>query len=214
MEITITTELNYGIFVNFILKKLFNIIEKMNHEQIISKVETIPKIIKFAWEYQFNENLCLLIDPKGYKIFVNQNNELKKYEDIYLKEGFENFKYSEIEEKLFELSNSKIINMNYKELFLASSFDMVLGEYKNNFKSIKLIDICKNRIDYSITNYFYHNKHCNLLDKKYEEFRIFFFGLNKLLKENPSLKGYFPQFMKERKNISLKLLECQDDEMD
>ena len=100
---------------------------------------------------------------------------------IYILKGFENFKYSEIEEKLFELSNSKIINMNYKELFLASSFDMVLGEYKNNFKSIKLIDICKNRIDYSIINYFYHNKHCNLLDKKYEEFRIIFFGLNKLL---------------------------------
>ena len=214
VETTITTELNYGLFVKFIIQKLFKKIEEMDSNQIISKIETIPKVIKFAWFYQFNDYLYLSIDPRKYKIFVNQNYELKKIDNIYIKEDFGNIKYSEIEQKLFELSNSKIIKTNYKDLFLASSFDTLLEEYKNNFKSLKLIDICKNRIDYAISNYFYQNKYKNLCDKEFEDFRKIFFSLNKLLKENPSLKANFPQFMKERGNISLKFLECKDDEMD
>lgn len=214
VETTITTELNYGLFVKFIMQKLFKVIQKMDSNQIISKINIIPNVIKFAWEYQFNDYLYLLVDPRKYTIFVNQNYKLKKIDNIYIKEDFGNIKYSKIEKKLFELSNSKIIKTDYNDLFLASSFDELLNEYKNNFKPLKLIDICKNRIDFAISNYFYQNKNKNLFDEEFGEFRYIFFTLNKLLKENPSLKANFPQFMKERGNISLKFLECKDDEMD
>lgn len=196
------------------MQKLFKEIQKMDSNLIKSKIKIIPNIIKFAWEYQFNDYLYLLVDPRKYTIFVNQNYKLKKIDNIYIKEDFGNIKYSEIEQNLFELSNSKIIKTDYNDLFLASSFDELLGEYKNNFKPLKLIDICKNKIDSAISNYFYQNKNKNLFDKEFEEFRTIFFKLNKLLKENPSLKANFPQFMKERGNISLKFLECKDDEMD
>ena len=214
VETTITTELNYGLFVKFIMNKLFKEIEGMDSNQIKSKIEIIPNVIKFAWDYQFNDYLYLLIDPRKYTIFVNQNYQLKEIDKIYIKEDFGRIKYSKIEQKLFELSNSKIIETDYNDLFLASSFDILLEDYKNNFKSLKLIDICKNRIDYAISNYFYQNKNKNLFDTEFEEFRNIFFSLNKLLKDNPSLKANFPQFMKERGNISLKFLECKDDEMD
>ena len=214
VETTITTELNYGLFVKFIMNKLFKEIEGMDSNQIKSKIEIIPNVIKFAWDYQINDYLYLLIDPRKYTIFVNQNYQLKKIDKIYIKEDFGNIRYSKIEQKLFELSNSKIIETDYNNLFLASSFDILLEDYKNNFKSLKLIDICKNRIDYAISNYFYQNKNKNLFDTEFEEFRNIFFSLNKLLKDNPSLKANFPQFMKERGNISLKFLECKDDEMD
>ena len=214
VETTITTELNYGLFVKFIMNKLFKVIEKMDSNQIKSKIEIIPNVIKFAWDYQFNDYLYLLIDPRKYTIFVNQNYQLKEIDKIYIKEDFGRIKYSKIEQKLFELSNSKIIETDYNNLFLESSFDKLLDEYKNNFKSLKLIDICKNRIDYAIYNYFDQNKSKNLFDTEFKEFRNIFFSLNKLLKENPSLKANFPHFMKERGNISLKFLECKDDEMD
>ena len=75
---SIETELNHGIFVKFILNKLFKYIEGMSKKLILEKIQIIPKLIKYAWEYEFKDYLYLGIDPKKYKIFVNQNYELKK----------------------------------------------------------------------------------------------------------------------------------------
>ena len=60
----IKAELNYGIFCSFILDKIFKKIEVMNGNEISSKFDVIPKIIKFAWDYQFNKYLSVSIDPK------------------------------------------------------------------------------------------------------------------------------------------------------
>lgn len=214
VETTITTELNYGLFIKYILVKLFTKIEKMNKEEITSKINTIPKIIKFAWDYQINQHLYLLIEPKKYKIFVNQKYELNKIDKIYIREDFGQLKFTETERKLFEISNSKIINVNYEALFLTESFEEILKDYKINFRTIKFIDICHNIIDNRIIDYYHYNKNNNLLDDRYEEFRLIFFSLNNILKENRFLRAKFPRFMKERGNITLKFLEDKDEEMD
>lgn len=213
VETTITTELNYGLFIKYILVKLFTKIETMNKEEITHKINTIPKIIRFAWHYQINQNLYLLIDPKQYKIFVNQKYELNKIDKIYIREDFGNLKFTETERKLFEISNSKIINVNYEALFLNESFEEILQDYKINFRTIKFYDIC-NIIDTKIIEYYRCNQNNNLLDNKYEEFRLIFFSLNNILKENRFLRDKFPRFMKERGNIALKFLEDKDEEMD
>ena len=257
VETEITTELNYEIFIKFILEKLFKFIEGMNEindykiiveyeknkenkennrnlqisveefnslyekyrnipnkDKIKKKIETIPHLIKFAWKYQSDDDVNLKINLKSYNIFVNQNYKFKKLEEIYLKEKFGNLKYTDIENQIFQLSKSKIINVDYKENFLASFYDTILFEYRTKFKTKKLIDICKNAIDYKIYDFFYCNKNQNLIDRKYEDFRKAFFALNKILKLEPSLKTNFPQIMRERGNISLKLLECDEGEMD
>ena len=216
VNIEILNELNYGLFLKFILKMMFAKIQNMQIELIKDNIKIIPEIIKFAWDYQFNEYLNLLVDPKQYKIFVNENYGLNKIENIYLKEDFDNLNGSEIEKELFEISNSSIVNIDYKEMFLECNFNAIFSDekYKNNFKSMKLIDICQKTIDYRISNYYYKNKNANLMNPEFLEFRQIFRNLASLLKYNPSMKKNFPQFLRERGNIALKFLECKEEEMD
>ena len=54
-ETDITTELNYGMFLNFIIEDTFNKIQSWTKNEILSKKEIIPKIIKFIWDYQSDE---------------------------------------------------------------------------------------------------------------------------------------------------------------
>ena len=49
----ITTELNYGIFLRYIITETLSFIEKkIPKEQIPSKIDSISKIIEFSWKYQ------------------------------------------------------------------------------------------------------------------------------------------------------------------
>ena len=171
-------ELNHRIFLQFILNKLFKYIERMSKELIKEKIKIIPELIKYAWEYEFKDYLYLGIDPKKYKIFVNQNYELKKIEEIYIKEDFDNLKYSEIEKELFDLSTQPPINIDYKSMFLEKNFDKVLEKYKYKFKSKTLIEICKNNIDSKIIEYYHKYSSEDLMKKNHKEFRDCFFGLN------------------------------------
>ena len=215
VEINNTAELNYILFVKHILIQIFRLIENMDKNTIISKINIIPKAIKFAWDYQFDENFTLSIDPKKYKIFINQNNQLKYIQNVYLKEGdFEGIKNTEIENELFKLSKSKIINSDYNELFLEKNYENILGDkYKTNFKSMRLIEICQNEIDNKISDYFYNNEHANLMNKEYHEFRDIYFSLNKIINQKPILKRSFPNFMRLRGKIALKFLECNEQQM-
>ena len=52
------------------------------------------------------------------------------------------------------------------------------------------------------------------MKKDHKEFRDCFFGLNKLIKKHPEVKRKFPQFLRERGNITLKFLEHDDSSMD
>ena len=180
VETEITNELNYEIFIKFILEELFKFIEGMNEineykiiveyeknkenkeknrnlqlsvgefnslyekyrnienkDTIKKKIETIPHLIKFAWKYQSDDDVNLKINLKSYNIFVNQNYKFKKLEEIYLKEKFGNLKYTDIENQIFQLSKSKIINVDYKEKFLASFYDTILFEYRTKSKTKK-----------------------------------------------------------------------------
>lgn len=195
-EEAITADLNYGIFFNFILNDLFLYIEKMKKELIIEKIKIIPNIIKFAWDYQFNDYLKLSIDPKKYRIFVNQNYELKKIEEINLNDDFDD----DLGKELFNISIRPPINEDFKSKTLNSDFNIVLEKYKNNFHSIKLNSICKNTIESKIIEYFHNNSNTNLMNEEHKDFREVFFALHKLIKRNPYLKYYFPQFKREKGN--------------
>ena len=52
------------------------------------------------------------------------------------------------------------------------------------------------------------------MKKNHKEFRDYFFNLNKLIKKHPELTNKFPQFLRNRGNITLKFLEHDDSSMD
>lgn len=218
-EEDLTVELNYGNFVSFILDKIFKKIEKMNKTEITSNIELIPKIIQFAWDYQFSNNLRVNINPKKYNIFLDQDNILRSIEDIYIKKNFEKLKYSEIDNKLVEIYKSKIIEENNKRIFLAQSFDKILHKnYARKFKQITLREICKH-IDEDISNYIDKKKiNISELKKKnqedYLEYKKMFFDLNDLIKNNHNLRNYFPKFREKRIKIGILFLENDEEEMD
>ena len=115
---------------------------------------------------------------------------------------------------MFDLSNQPPIKTDYKSKFLEENFDKVLKEYKINFGSITLLEICKNNIDSKIIEYYYKYSSEDLTKKNHKEFLDCFFGLNKLIKKYPELKTKFPQFLRERGNISLKFLKHDDSIID
>ena len=204
-ETYITTELNYGIFVKYILKLIFNKIEKMESSEIKNNIEIIPKIISYAWYYELNRDINLLVNPKKYKIFANQDNQLVNIDEIHFKDWYNNKKYINIEEELFNLSKNPIINFNFKKKILAQSFYGHLEVYKNNFKILKLDSTCQQYIDSIIIKYFHEKVKYNL--KTDHNFISAFRALNQIIKNNPELKEYFPQFCRERGNIALNFSE-------
>ena len=192
----IAPELNYGIFVKYILKLIIKNIEKMTPEKVKDNKEIIPKIIKFAYDYQYT-SLGLSVDPKKYKIFANQNNELKVFDQIY----YRDWKYNiEMENYLFELSKNPLINKDYNQDILSFSFEKDLETYKNNFKSLKLKEICQT-IDNKIIQYYHKNEYSNYI-KNDTNFIKAFYSLNEFLKNYTDLKKYFPQFNRSRQYIA------------
>lgn len=179
-------------------------------EEVDKKIEMIAYLIKFAWDYQFNDYLYLAIDPKKYKIFVNQKYELQNISNVYIKEDFGNFKYTEVEQELFDLSVKKPISIDYEKMFLSKNYDIVLNEYRNNFKSLKLSDIYQ-KIDYNLTSFYDDYKTKNLNAKDFKGFGDVFFALHNILKKNKELRGNFPKFMRERGAIALRILNDEDD---
>lgn len=217
-EEDLTAELNYGIFVSFILDKIFKKIEKMNKTEITSNIELIPKIIQFAWDYQFDNYFRVNINPKNYKIFLDQDNILRSIEEIYIKNYyFGELKYSETDNKLVEIYKSKIIKENYKRIFLAQSFDKILEEnYADNFRQLTLREMCEH-IDEDISSYFDKKNISELKGKSpedYLEYKKIFFDLNDIIKTKHNLRNYFPKFMEKRVIIGILFLENDEDEKD
>jgi len=194
------------------LRKLNEDFEKKQKE-IDEKTKIIAKLIKFAWDNQVNDCLYLAIEPKDYKIFLNQKYEFKKISEIYIKEDFEDLKYSELEKKLFNLSTKNPINIDYESWFLSKNYDIILKKYKNNFRTLKLSDICQ-KIDYNLTSFFYDHRGYNFQDKKFKDFIISFKTLHEIIQQNKELKKKFPRFIRERGAIALKFLEKDEDDLD
>jgi hypothetical protein len=59
-------------------------------------------------------------------------------------------------------------------MFLSKNYDIILYEYRNNFKSLKLSDLYK-KIDYKLTSFYDDYKTKNLNAKEYKGFGDFFF---------------------------------------
>lgn len=206
----IVTELNYGFFLRYALIRTLKEIESMSSEILLSKIDIIPKIIKFAWEYQDNEFLNLAVNPEKYIVFVNRNNEFDKINNLRFDENLIIIGNEDLE-KLFAIAKSPPINFDLKKKLLSTSFTCVLKDYKNKFNSMELSEICKNYIDQKLIEYYEINSNNNLMDKEHEPFRKAFFDLNEILKTLTHLKQYFPRFMRKRGIISLKFLEVDDD---
>lgn len=208
-ETDTTTELNYGIFLNFILENTFNLIQSWTRNELISKKEIIPKIIKFIWDYQSkqdeNKYLNILVDVTKYKIFVSQNDEINKIENLSYTINFD-LKAPEITQ-LFEIAKLAPISLDLEKKILCKSFLDELKDYANKFNPVKLDEICKNEIDYKLVDYYERNKNQNLLKEPHIYFIKVFFMLNSLLKASPHLKAYFPRLIRNRGIISISFLE-------
>ena len=206
-------ELNYVIFLRYLLIKTLSDIERMTEDQIPAKIEIISKIIKFAWKYQDNKFINLSVDPSKYKIFVNQNNKFDKIENIKFKVEIDQANNDDIK-NLFELSKLSPIESDFKNNFLSPIFVDNLYEYKNKFRTIKLKEICE-EIEYKLFDYFEIIIQNNLFernDKYFQSFRTLFFKLNDILKNSEYLKkNFFKRFMRRRGDIALKFLDKDDD---
>ena len=128
---------------------------------------------------------------------------------------FGNYKNSDLENELFEIAKSPIKNIDYKNIFLAYSFDNILiKSYSNRFNTKTFGEICSN-IDSTISQYLDNKNRCSYgYEYKHEinkEFRNIFFKLNDIMIKNPSLKGYFSRFRYKKGEIALKFL-INDDE--
>ena len=203
------TELNYGTFLNFILKDTLNNIESMSINEILLKKEYIPKIIKFSWVCQPNKYLKVLVDPTLYKIFINQSNKVTKFANINYAHYFPTDAPEIVQ--ILELSELQPINLDFKQNILCKCFADELKDYKYKFNQLKLEQICKNEIDYKLVEYYEQNKNGNLLEKKHESFRRVFFKLNEILKSSPYLKQSFPRLIRYRGTIALSFLDVSND---
>ena len=203
------TELNYGMFLNFILKDTLNNIESMSINEILLKKEYIPKIIKFSWVCQPNKYLKVLVDPTLYKIFINQSNKVTKFANINYAHYFPTDAPEIVQ--ILELSELQPINLDFKQNILCKCFADELKDYKYKFNQLKLEQICKNEIDYKLVEYYEQNKNGNLLEKKHESFRRVFFKLNEILKSSPYLKQSFPRLIRYRGAIALSFLDVSND---
>ena len=212
VETDATTELNYGIFLNFILDNTLNLIQSWSKNEIISKKEIIPKIIKFIWDYQSKEDenkyLNILVDVTKYELFISQNDENVNINNLSYTINFDLNDLNKPEiAQLFEVAKLDPINLDYKNKILCKSFLDELRDYSNKFKQLKLDDICKNEIDNKIVDYYEKNKSQNLLREPHLNFIKVFFKLNSILKASPYLKAFFPRLIRNRGTISISFLE-------
>jgi len=204
----IVTELNYGIFMTYILLKTLKFIESMKSEVIIEKIEAIPQIIKFAWKYRGNEYLNLSVNPDNFRIFLNRNNEFDKIENLKFEENLDKVNNNDIE-KILAIAKMPPVDCDFKKVLLSESFTKVLVEYKNKFNPMPLSEICEYWIDKKLIEY-YENNNKDLLGKRHKSFRDAFFALNDILKNSTALRNNFPRFMRKRGDISLRFLEVDD----
>ena len=181
----------------------------MNEGQIPARIEIISKIIKFAWRYQDNQFINLAVDPRNYRIFVNQNNRFKRIENIRFKEEFGQANNDDIT-NLFELARSPPIEYDFKNDFLSQIFADNLNEFRNRFSTKTLREICAT-IENKLLEYFRNINDNNINALNHRPFRKAFFKLNDILKNANYLKQYFTGFMHERANIALKILDNQDE---
>lgn len=210
----ITTELNYGILLRYILNETFIYIQELPKEKIPEKKESISKIINFAWKYQDDGSINLSVDPAKYKIFVNQNNEFEKIEKLRFEEDFGQSQNPYIEE-LFQIAKLFPVKYDFKNVFISQTFTDNLSDYKNKFRMMTLNDICQ-IVENRLIEYYEKNKNNNILDNDHRSFTHVFFKLNDILRNAPDaskLKSNFPRFMRQRGIIALKFLDVND-EMD
>lgn len=205
----IKIEINYEIFLRHILTETYKFIETIPEKDILSKVDMIAKSIEFSWICSDKYKLNLSVDPSKYKIFVNGNNKFDKMENLRFSLNFkiedENIK------KLFEIAKLYPIECDFNNYLLSANFINILSEFSNKFKTLEIREICKNEIDYKLTEYYENNKNKDLHDNKFKNFTDVFFKINEVIKKAPYLREYFPRFRRMRGVICLKFLEVDKD---
>ena len=121
--------LDYMVFINYIIEKICDKIEKAGDFKNIKDnfygIETINnlenfliKLVKFIWDSQNSDypiKSCIDFDTSKKKVFLNMQNQLASISEIYMKLDFED---KEKEKIILNLCLNKHINKDYRILLL------------------------------------------------------------------------------------------------
>ena len=212
-----TETLDYIIFINYIIERICDKIEKAGNVENITNIfygiktindleNFIIKLVKFIWDSQNTDypiKSCIDSDNSKKKVFLNMQNHLVSIDQVNLKIDF---KYKEKEKIILDLCLNKHINIDYRKDLLNENLNKSLYGYKNKFSKFYFSTICR-KIDDAIMNYD-QNK-----DNQGKQYDNDFFELNKTVKnlklEKELMKKLFPYFSANKSRI---IISCLDEE--
>jgi len=214
-----TNNLEYKVFIDYIIELICEEISIcQNYETAKNKfygiknendlAEFLTKVITFIWDNQNCEypiKNCLDYEPKK-AVFLTMNNELKKIDDVFIKEDFK--EKIKNEDLLIDIPKNKHINIDYRSKLINKRLNQNLLKNKNNRKSLfDLKDIC-DKIDRAITQYdqTYNNNKVTYDN----DFFTLISDIKKIECEDKVKEELFPYFWKNRSRISVTCLNEKD----
>jgi len=215
-----TKHLDYMIFINYIIEKICDKIEKAATFENIKKnfygirnkndlEKFLIKLAKFIWDSQKSDyciKSCIDIDTSEKTIFLNMSKEdkLLSIKQIKIKEN--SILSKEVEEIILNLGKNKYINKDYRSILLNENLSKGLSAYKNKFNKYRIQEICL-EIDQSIMKY-----DQEMLSKE-EKYDKDFFSLTKIINnlkiKKEIMKDLFPFFWKNKSRI---IINCLDED--
>jgi hypothetical protein len=215
-----TNNLNYMIFINYIIEKICDQVDKAGNFENIKKnfygiknvndlEKFLIKLAKFIWDSQNSDyciKSCIDLDTSEKTIFLNMTkmNKLLSIKNIKIKEN--SILSKEEEEIILDLGKNKYINKDYRSMLLNENLSKGLSSYKNRFHLYNIKDICF-EIDQSIMKYDQE------MLKKEDKYDKDFFNLTKIINnlkiKKELMKDLFPFFWKNKSRI---IINCIDEE--
>lgn len=212
-----TETLNYIVFINYIIEKICDKIEKAGDfknikdnfygiKKINDLEKFLIKLIKFIWDTHNTDypiKSCIDSKTSEKKVFLNIQNQLSSISQIQMKLSFE---CKEKEKIILDLCLNKHINKDFRSKLLNENLNNSLYNYQNKFSTIDFPSICR-KIDDVIMEYDQKKENQG---KTYDED---FFNLCKTVKnlklEKDLMKGLFPYFWRNKSKI---IISCVDEE--
>ena len=213
-----TQKLKYIIFFNYAFEIICEKISSYhNYDAIKSKIENseiktkdnfcdfLSQIITCIWDGPKNGiPLNNILNDFGKKeIFLLQNNNFCSIENVKIKLPCDILKdFKEVEDSIiYDLSNNKAINIDYKEQLLDKILNEKLLNYSSNFGNniLQLDEICQ-KLDNNILEYDYNHT-------KYENFfKYLVKKLTEHLMEVNGLENLFPFFKERRTSLYIQCI--------
>ena len=211
-----TETLEYKIFIDYIIERICDKIEKAGDFENIKKnfygidnlndlENFLIKLIKFIWDNQNNDypiKSCIDTKTSEKKVFLNGKNQLKKISEVQLKIDFE---YKDKEKIIYDIClNNKHIKKDFQRYLLNENLNKSLYSYKDKFYKIDIRSICR-YIDDVIMKY---------VQKEENQGKIYdneFFELSKTVNnlklKKELMEDYFPYFWANKSSIIMSCIE-------